>query len=451
MEDYIPVCFDFSARSGVIKPMNGVNNGPACSEVRGDPGNLEAYTALEIPFARYHDAAFCAHYDWEFTVDVHRIFRDFSADENAPASYSFKATDVYVARTFRAGTEPFYRLGCNIEHGEKNGTFPPPDFEKWARICEHIIRHYTEGWADGFTYGIRYWEIWNEPDCVNPDGSNPCWQGTAGQFLDFFETAARHLKASFPHLKIGGPAFTTLWGERQRGMLAELGLRKVPLDFVSYHGYGCEPKDFEALIRYAREQIDLCGYPDAEAILNEWNYIHGWLGADWKYSLRTEKNLKGASYIAACMAVGQNAPVDMLMYYDARPCVMNGLFDTDTLEPLPGYYAFAMFRELRRLGGCVPAEQNHTEGIYACAASDGEAGAILLTHFEDSEDAPVKWVRADCSNICRGGKIRAEYWLLDDGHRMTRIRDEIFTADAFSLYLEMPLYTSWLIRLVPQK
>ena len=46
-------------------------------------------------------------------------------------------------------------------------TFPPKDPEKWARICEHIIRHYTEGWADGYHYNIRYWEIWNEPEVQN--------------------------------------------------------------------------------------------------------------------------------------------------------------------------------------------------------------------------------------------------------------------------------------------
>ena len=49
---------------------------------------------------------------------------------------------------------------------------PPKDYAKWARICEHIITHYTEGWADGFNYKITYWEIWNEPENIQ------MWQGT---------------------------------------------------------------------------------------------------------------------------------------------------------------------------------------------------------------------------------------------------------------------------------
>ncbi len=47
-----------------------------------------------------------------------------------------------------AGTKTFFRLGQTIEHQiKKHGTIPPRDFKKWAVICEHIIRHYTEGWV----------------------------------------------------------------------------------------------------------------------------------------------------------------------------------------------------------------------------------------------------------------------------------------------------------------
>ena len=48
------------------------------------------------------------------------------------------------------GTKVFYRLGASIEHKKKFGTFPPADFKKWAEICEHIIHHYTQGWANEF-------------------------------------------------------------------------------------------------------------------------------------------------------------------------------------------------------------------------------------------------------------------------------------------------------------
>ena len=438
---------DFSKESGAVKPMNAVNNGPAGSATRGVSGNFQAYKELEIPYARIHDSAFCSAYGGEFTVDVHRIFRDFNADENDPASYHFRSTDRYLENMRKAGTEPFYRLGCNIEHGEKNGTFPPADFAKWARICEHIIRHYNEGWADGFDWNITYWEIWNEPDCRNADGSNPCWQGTDEQFFEFFAVSAKHLKACFPHLKIGGPAICSLWGNYAETFLRSQKERATPIDFISYHWYGAYLQDFRDTIRRANTLFSECGYPDAETILNEWNYIRGWLGENWSYSLRTEKNRKGASFIAGAMCIGQREDLDMLMYYDARPCGMNGLFDTETLAPLPGYYALYGFRELRRLGRYVPTEIDYDAGIYTCAAKSDDAAAVLISYYSDDDNAPAKLGRFELDNVFPGQTVKVELWASDGTREPGLVHEEYFTADKFAVYLPVSLHGIYMLRI----
>ena len=82
---------DFKSTNGKIKNMNSVNNGPVRSVRNFD--TFDAFKAARIPYARNHDASFYANYGGEFTVDVHRIFRDFDADVNDPASYSFYSTD----------------------------------------------------------------------------------------------------------------------------------------------------------------------------------------------------------------------------------------------------------------------------------------------------------------------------------------------------------------------
>ena len=91
-----------------------------------------------------------------------------------------------------AGTEPSYRLGQSIEHWiKKYGVNPPKDFAKWARICEHVVRHYNEGWADGFKLNITYWEIWNEPD----------WEfftGMPEDYLDLLERTATIFRSRNP-------------------------------------------------------------------------------------------------------------------------------------------------------------------------------------------------------------------------------------------------------------
>ena len=81
-------------------------------------------------------------------VDIPNMFRDFDVDETDPASYDFAFTDALMAEIVKAGCEPYYRLGVTIENYPYIRAYrisPPKDFAKWARICEHIVRHYING------------------------------------------------------------------------------------------------------------------------------------------------------------------------------------------------------------------------------------------------------------------------------------------------------------------
>ncbi len=437
---------DFSCKQGKIKPMNAVNNGPHGMSERGTT-NFPDYAALEIPYARNHDASFHSAYGGEHTVDVHRIFRDFDADENDPASYLFEPTDMYTKNTFAAGTKVFYRLGASIEHGFKFGTYPPRDYAKWARICEHIIRHYTEGWANGFTYDIEYWEIWNEPDCCNADGTNPCWQGTDEEFIELYAVAATHLKKCFPHLKIGGPAFTApKHGPLQLAFLKAVKERNLPFDFYSFHRYYKRPEEVAVAVEMAKASLEMFDLQVPELILNEWNYIRGWLREEWNYSLRMERGLKGASFIAGSMCVGQASDLAMFMYYDARPCGMSGLFDTETLEPRKGYYAFYQFKELRRLGESVKTDAQNGH-IYTCAATNDTDCAIFLTHYQDEDEAPMETVCLDICGLSSANGVKAEFYLLDEANNSTLVREEILTGESYKLYLSMKLFDTYLVKL----
>lgn len=436
---------NFSKVNGKIKPMHSVNNGPAGSKVRGT-SNAEAYAAAGIPFARNHDASFYSGYGGEHTVDVHRIFKNFSADEHDPASYAFDSTDQYLADIVETGTKVFYRLGASIEHEYKFGTYPPADFAKWARICEHIIRHYTEGWANGFHYDIPYWEIWNEPDCRNGDGSNPCWQGTDEQFVELFTQTLKHLKTCFPQLKIGGPALTSSWNDAWNSRILD-GVQShgLQLDFFSFHGYTRNPADFRLQAQRVREMLDQRGMTDTEIILNEWNYIRGWMNEDWKYSLRMEKGLKGASFITASMICAQDSPMTHFMYYDARPCGMNGMFDTDTLLPLKGYYSFPMFNTLYQIGNAVDTAAQ-TGNLYTVAAASADRCAVLLTNYSDDDTAPAEEVKLSLSGLPTG-TWKIGYHVLDWDHDNTLVREEKLANTAMDSYVTVPLFGVVLVTL----
>ena len=437
---------DFQTTTGKVKPMHAVNNGPVykfASDQRIT--NIDHFIAAGIPYARNHDAAFCSTYGGEHTVDVHNIFKNFDADPYDPASYWFAATDEYIKVCEHAGVRTFYRLGSKIEHGvQKYGTLPPKDFKKWAVICEHIIRHYTEGWADGFHYDIEYWEIWNEPDLSEDDSDHkPCWGGTMVEFFDLYKTAATHLKKCFPHLKIGGPAVANRKGWAE-SFLASLD--GAPLDFFSWHRYAYNPRKIEGMIRKYRALLDSNGYTDSESILNEWNYVKGWIGDDWINSLKTEKSLKGSSFITSVMCIGQREDVDMLMYYDARPCGMNGMFKTDMIcERLKGYYPFYMFGQLYRLDTAVLTEIDD-EFSYAVAAKSDSEAAVMLTRYND-EEMPKDTVSIDLCGFGGESGTNVEVFILDEEHDLETIFTATYYGERFELSLPAPNYTSYLIKM----
>ncbi len=427
---------DTTKTCGKIKPMHAVNNGPVLS-VRS-LGNAEDYALLNIPYARNHDAAFCSSYGGYHTVDVAVIFPDFDADENDPASYDFPITDKYVRETFGNGTKMFYRLGAKIEHEvRKYNVNPPKDFSKWARICEHIIRHYTEGWADGYRFDLEYWEIWNEPDLIPQ-----CWTGTYGEFFELYATASTYLKKCFPHLKIGGPALTfhpcIKGADPEKGLpafnyeeefLKYIKAHGAPLDFYSWHGYSTDPKTYSRMAREVRETVDSFGYTDAELILDEWNYVKGWSGDDMMTSYRTMINEKGAAFIAASFIEAQHSPMTMFMYYDARPSNYNGLWN-NLYDRHKGFYAFYAFGQLYKMGTEIASEC--TDGnVYVLSSTDenGKIG-ILISAFNDDDTADDITVMPEISGLC--GEYTAVFTLTDRDHDGAEMRREITNASAYA-------------------
>ena len=385
--------FDTACKYGPLRRMNAVNNGPVFKRHANDQnsgGTLALYSTLRIPYARNHDANYSSFYGGPYTVDISSIFPNFDADENDPKSYDFACTDEYIAVTELAGAKTFFRLGQSIEHRiKKYHIFPPKDYAKWARICEHIIMHYNYGWADGYEYGLEYWEIWNEADLDRKTDNKRTWAGTLEEFCDLYAITAKHLKSRFPELKIGGPAVSNI-NEWTDLFLADMQKREVPMDFFSWHIYTREIHKVVNEAKKARTVMEKYGYGNAESILNEWNYIRGWEGENFKYSLKSMKRPKGASFTFATMAECQkNTDIDLLMYYDARPCEFNGIFD-EFYDTMPCYYAFLWFADMKDNGNEIRCE-GAPEDIYTLATVS-ECGKVMatLTYYVEREECAAE-------------------------------------------------------------
>ena len=381
-------------------------------------------------------------------MDVPNIFPDFNADENDPANYDFYYTDEYIKGIQDSGCETYYRLGVTIEWGSKKYTSTKPsDFAKWARICEHIIMHYTKGWADGFEYPIKYWEIWNEPE--NPGNEfGPCqWSGTFEEFYDFYNIAAKHLKSRFPEIKIGGFGscgfYTVTRDENPEGFenfvpffenfLKSVKAENSHLDFFSWHIYTNDEKELLTHAKFVRETLDKYGFENTESHLNEWNVNGEGEGFLDKH------NEFGASFDAAVMLMLQNTDyVDKAMYYAfSTNSSYNGFMNQNdkSYTDVP-WYSFVSFGKLYELGKF--GEVNTDGNVYASAATDGESCAVLMANYSNMEE-DTKISINGCKN---GGDVCIKF-INDDNKFAEKIR---FTSTSEGkISITIPKYTVVLV------
>lgn len=399
------VTVDFNRKIGKIKNMNSVGQPP----IEGiSTGYFHFLTEANMHYSRLHDVG--GPFGRNMFVDIPNIFRDFDADVDNEENYDFAFTDILIKGLIDAKVEPIFRLGVTIENYAAIKSYriaPPKDFNKWARICEHIIMHYNEGWANGFEYNITYWEIWNEPENEPYPEKNPMWTGSMEEFFELYDVASKHLKKCFgDKIKVGGYGSCGLWAlfhdPKSYGLdivvdikpsrpeqdiycmkffhefLKYIREHSAPLDFFSWHSYS--PVSLvECMAEYISKQLEESGFGDSEIMLNEWNPItqYGKLGSS-----------EASATAAAVMCALQNKKVDILCYYDARmqASLYGGLFNAYTEQPFCTYYPFYVFGEMLRLGTQVACEFKKEEGFYALAASDGKENIVMFSNITDKDN-----------------------------------------------------------------
>lgn len=377
---------DFEKTAGYVKQLNGLCNTAGISRL-GDPelDELEAFKELDIPLTHFHDDALVN--PGYALVDVSRIFPLFRADENDPLNYDFAPTDLYVKRTLETGSEIQFRLGESIEHcGRPFRARPPADMEKWARICLNIIRHYNEGWANGFHYGIRFWNIWEEPN-------GPKTFAAVHPFEDYcrlYKVVAPAIKREFPNVMVGGP--TTGGGKWAVDFVKFCRGQDLPLDFFCWTIYKSNPEELGDMIREFRKLLDDNGYTQTKLHIVEWHLApKNWrvlrgVGGEELW-LKERKRLTGpdaAAYAAATLSYLQDFPIDNMCYYNAIGNIW-GLMAGNIYKKLAPWYAFKAFAILSAKGKAsrVVLHSQPSSGTYLLASRQDNCGCLLVSKLFD--------------------------------------------------------------------
>jgi len=296
------VTVDAQQVMGTIRSLQGAHWDPGPG---GQALSLN-YVAMGVDLIRTHDAGGIGG-SGEGDLDgpgSARMFPDLNADASSEASYNFGPSDALMKNIHDAGADIYFRVG------RSNIGFPnevPPDFDKYADVVKHVVMHFNQGWANGSMLGIRYFEIWNEPDFL------PFWAGTGDQYHELYKKIALAIREVDSDALVGGPANSTFNDKTglRATFLQYLKDNEVPLDFYSFHKYtnkSNDPMDFARMAQSYRDELDKFGFAKTQIVNSE-----------WESSLQGDPILGGeagrAVFTAEALMYMQNAPVDKSTSY----------------------------------------------------------------------------------------------------------------------------------------
>ncbi len=385
------VIVDAASTAGRLRSLQGVNGAPAPGfhkpldfpfggwNIPADWDATEGYKAARIDLVRTHDAYGPGDIDAVFgpehgppgsVIAAGRgslvIFPRADADPGDPASYNFGPTDALLASIRNAGAQVIFRIG----RSESSAVAPPADPARYAEVVRHIVLHYNRGWANGFHYGIRYWEIWNEPDL-----GRLFWGGTPEQYHALYARLARAVKSADPKALVGGPAIARSndVSPYREGFMEYVRRHKAPLDFFSWHWYASDsndPQDLPRLARDIRAALDKHGLKRTQNIVTEWNYgLEPVLPAA---PLR-------AAFITSTLIYLQDAPLDLSTLYRG-----DNLFGPQGITPDAAGQALTALGRMQDTPLRLRVQGADTEGfaVQAGRSTDGTQVQVLISNYE---------------------------------------------------------------------
>ena len=408
---------DFGSEVGKIRPaLHSSGFGPTiCSQTEQDLADVRA---MGFDYARTHDWALIN--PNERVCDYFHIFPLMHLDAKDPKNYVFGPTDYLLKRTREeAGLKVFYRLGTSIEHSGFKVHFNsliPDDFDKIAEIFAGTVRHYNRGWADGHKWGIKYWEIWNEPDGHNNmwclpegDGQKNEWPRIDPKrqdlFVKFFVTVLKRLKDEFgDEIKVGGPALVDYREYYFRALLEACKKAGVAPDFLSWHGYTDKPREFVDEANKARRLCDSFGFTKCELIINEWHYFgfsdYGWddiqrcsdpkIKAKVWTGPRSHNGIHSACYTLAALAEMQRSKLSQAYFYGCRHTGAWG-FKDENQNKYKVFYGLKMFGDLIKGAPAMCAcDSDATYTVLAVKDAKGRKSLLVVDYGGTTHDISVK-------------------------------------------------------------
>jgi hypothetical protein len=332
----------------------------------------------------------------------------------APGKYQFSILDPSVDSILKAGAKP---LLCIVF--KPKVLFPridqdlaaPTSWPAWEALVYNLVHHYKERNGGGW-----YWEVGNEWD-IKSGGGTP-YHMTPAQYTLFYQHTVAAIRRADPQARVGGPAQAYFTADLIPALLAFCAKTKVPLDFVSWHGYHNDPQWFRKTIDSMHEQLRQYPGLHPETVIDEWNMALAQADVDPRFqpafiAETTFQMLEGGLDISCYYHIRdypfaadqfrkfypESDVAEQEIFWDRIPNYL-GLFDYEN-QVRPSYF---VFRLLERLTGDRVGVDSSSDTVHGMATVDQSLGTVSVLLWNYSEKATD--VSVHLKNVPADGSLR---------------------------------------------
>ena len=260
-------------------------------------------------------------------------------DDNNPQAFSNAEIDTFVAYARAIGAEPVLQVPLLADATDAAPTAQTAaDMVTYANVT--------------MKYGIKYWEIGNEPDLYSDQGDKPAGY-TAQSYCADFTAFAAAMRAVDPTIQILGPELSYKYVAGNDWLTPFLAGCGAQVDIVSVHRYPFnaatstiadamgDGASLRAIVGNLRAIMSATGVASKPLAITETNFSY-----QGDPSLQTASAALGTFY--AGLWAGEQAAIGLELglwtdaFWSLDESYFTGFFTSDTFAPRPAAYAYAL-------------------------------------------------------------------------------------------------------------
>ncbi|MBI3500234.1 MAG: T9SS type A sorting domain-containing protein [Bacteroidetes bacterium] len=367
---------------------------------------------------------------------------------NNPANYYFTYLDDQLTKIELTGAKPYlcfdympFTLSSQQNPNNPNNdsvaggsfsngirTAPPSNPAVYARVVRNTIRHLKGLFAGTTDFGIKYFEIGNEPDVPAPNAY--FWTGTVTDFYNMYSAIISEINSD-PQLvnsiKIGAGAFSNATTPTfATAFMNSISSNSTRLDFLSYHSYS-DSLNYHYFSLMNMSNLRNAHAPNAELINSEWGRLLN-NSSDTVYD-HIEHGVFRAQVMLLMESFGVKVATEAVFIDPPIPAPNKlGLVFSGPIAPKPATDCYIGLNKMNDCLNALPVTTVPSTGEFVYSGKDSAGTKVCIVYVGDDPGGFTKKVNLQINNLPWGSSTYYMYqyevsentWSLNQGVKLQR-------------------------------